>query len=349
MNRRKQVLVASLLLLGGPAAVAAAFFWMTGGWPRPPVSDAPMLKGEWGGAPPKSEPPERLRILSYNIHYGVGREDDFDRRLPRAEIERNLAGIAALIRRLGADIVLLQEVDFDSARTHRMDEMRILAEAAGLAHMAPVVTWKKNYLPWPVWPPSKHYGRMRSGQVVLSRWPIVLNRREALPKPRANPFWYNAFYLSRTLQQVRIDIAGRMLDVFNAHTEAYDLPNRLIHAGIIRDRVKEARGKWTILAGDFNAIPPEATLKRGFPDEPEADMSKDVSVAVVRELGLFEIIPPDRYRADEMAALSFPADRPNRRLDYLYFSPAFRLKGGRIVREAGTLSDHLPTFAELEW
>ena len=40
-------------------------------------------------------------------------------------------------------------------------------------------------------------------------------------------------------------------------------------------------------------------------------------------------------------------DVPNRRLDYLWFSPSFRRLEGRVVREAGTLSDHLPVVVEL--
>ncbi len=321
---------------------------MVGGWPEPELQQGTIERGSWTGERRGAIPPV-LKVFSYNMHFGVGREDDFEQRRTRAELDRVLEGIAELIRRLDPDVVLLQEVDFASDRTQRINQMRVLAEKAGFPYMAPVVTWDKGWLPFPKWPPSKHYGRMLSGQAVLSRWPIVLNERLHLPKPQSFPWWYRAFYLNRTLQHVRVNLAGRNLDVFNVHTEAYDVPNRQIHAEMVRDWVSRWQGKWNVLAGDFNAIPPEASVRKGFPDEPDCDMSRDRSVETVRKLGWAEIIPPTRYRSDEAAALTFPADRPNRRLDYLYVSPGFTIQSGRIVHEAETLSDHLPTFVEAGW
>jgi len=334
------VSLAALLVL-----LAVVWLWATG-WPQEPAEmGAPIVEGTWG-APPPGERPSELRILSYNIHYGAGREDDFERRADRATVERTLDGIAAFIRARNPDVVLLQEVDYDSARTHGIDELDWIARKTGLRYLAPVVTWKARYL---LWPYSAPYGRMDSGQAILSKWPIVSHRRLRLPKPDNKPFWYNAFYLNRTLQHARLDVAGRPLDVFNVHTEAYDVANRRRHAELIVETLPRWMSEWTILAGDFNAVPPEATKKHDFADEPEQDMRADESIAAIRKLGLEEIVPEARYRADEAAALSFPADAPSRRLDYLFFTPNFALREGGILREAGLLSDHLPTTAVLGW
>ncbi len=338
----------SLALLSAPAALAGVAYWATGGWPEPKEMTGDILSGDWGAQPPEKRP-DTLRILSYNMHYGVGAYDDFDRRRTQAELDEVLQGLIRLIETLQPDVVLLQEVDYDSARTRGMNQLRIIAKGAGLRYMAPVSTWKKGYVPFPYWPPSLHYGRIDSGQAVLSRFPIVSNRRLHLPKPQAKPFYYNLFYLNRTLQHVQVDVAGRILDVYNVHTEAYDQDNRLLHAQIIREKLKLWGGEWLVLAGDFNAIPPEATLRKDFPDEPETDMTSDRSISVLRKLGLREIIEESRYKENEQAALSFPAFKPNRRLDYLFFSKNFQMKEGRIAKEAGELSDHLPTFAVLKW
>ena len=44
--------------------------------------------------------------------------------------------IAALLRTINADVVVLNEVDFDSTWTHSVDEARYLAEKAGYPFLA---------------------------------------------------------------------------------------------------------------------------------------------------------------------------------------------------------------------
>lgn len=334
-------------LLAGLPLLAGGVFWMLGGLPFPVESDEAILVGDWGSPAPPDRP-ESLRVLSYNIHFGIGHDDDHTK-VDRAEVERVLQGIARLIRELRADVVLLQEVDFNAARTFGLDQMQILAAATDLRHMAPVTTWKKGYIPFPYWPIQAHYGRMHSGQAILSRFPIVAHKARRLPKPEANPFWYNAFYITRTIQEADIAVGDRLVRVYNIHNEAFDLPNRVHQTDILIERLEARRLPYTLVAGDFNAVPPEATRRHAFADEPETDMRADTSIARMRGLaGFEEIIPEARYRQDESAALTFPADAPNRRLDYFYYTDSFHLREGRVVHEAGTLSDHLPTLAELE-
>lgn len=337
------------------AALAVAIYLMLEGTIRPTIEKASALINELpysdDMAPPSETVPSTLRVLSYNIHFGIGRDDDHSR-LDKAGVREILDGIADFIRKMRPDILLLQEVDFDSQRSHHIDQMQVIAEGAGLPYMASVVTWKKRYVPYPYWPPNKHFGKVHSGQVVLSRFPILDNTSIRLPKPSANPFWYNAFYLDRVLQHVIVDVAGTALDVFNVHTEAFDRPTRQLHAQIVRDYVRKnaavrnGKGR-VILAGDFNAVPPEATIKDGFEDEPDCDMREDKSVATIRELDYGEMIPIALYEMEEELSFTFPSDMPNRRLDYIYHSLDFNLLQGRVLTDAGLLSDHLPIFAEL--
>ncbi|MBN1774132.1 MAG: endonuclease/exonuclease/phosphatase family protein [Deltaproteobacteria bacterium] len=288
--------------------------------------------------------PARLRVVSWNIAYGRGRKDDAGDLRSETTVRANLAGIAGVLRDLRADVVALQEVDFDSARTHGIDQLAYLAREAGYPWAARVETWACRYVPYPYWPPAQHYGRMRSGQAVLSRFPIRSNVRHLLPQP-PNPFWYNWFYLHRALQHVELELGGgTSLDVLNVHTEAFHQGNREDHADRIAARVRGLPDRPRLLLGDFNAVPPEATLRRAFPDEPETDMTTDRTVAAIRALGLAEALDLDAPLPD---TFTFPADVPNRRLDYVWFSPSFRRVEGRVVREAGSLSDHLPVVVEL--
>lgn len=327
-------------------AVGLPLFWMAGGWPFPDDSQEPVIKGDWNRLTPETRP-TGLRLLTYNIHYGAGMNPDLAKPLTLEQIKANLDGIARVINQLGVDAVLLQEVDFDSARTHGLNQMEYLARATRLGYMAPVPTWVKGYLPYPLWPPFSMLGRLDSGQVVLSRWPIKENRRLALPKPAEWFFLYRAFYLARAIQKVTLDVGGTPVTLINIHSESGSLPNRQIHAEMIRDFVRPLTKGALVMAGDFNAVPPEAAKKNGFGDEPDLDQRSDKSIATIRSLNLRETIPPDRYHREEPISLTFPADKPTRRLDYLFFSDAFYLGSGHVMNHLGPLSDHRPIFAEL--
>jgi len=109
--------------------------------------------------------------------------------------------------------------------------------------------------------------------------------------------------------------------------------------------VKERGGDYVVLAGDFNSTPPEAGLKKNFPDEPQTDMSADRTVATIRELGLREVIEPEMYLRDEKAALTFPAEEANRRLDYMWFSDRLEISDGGVYCCGGVFSDHKPLYA----
>ena len=335
--------------LGIPGALIGLFWWAGSGGA---MSDgrSPILENPQGAAAPLARP-ETLRVLSWNIHYGVGPKDDMGNLRTRDEVLHWLEEIAAVLQGYHPDVVLLQESDFASHRTHDIDQMRFLAEKLGFRYMAPVVTWDKNHVPHPVWPISQQYGRMKSGQCVISRFPIVENERFALTQPAENPWWYNRFYLNRMLQHTVVDVAGTRVSVFNVHNEAFHQNNREGHAALVADLVTRSAQTYTVVAGDFNAIPPEATLRKGFPDEPETDMTTDRSIEILRRAWPTwgEVYPEAATRRDEGKSLSFPAEKANRRLDYLWYSPAWVLAEGGVYRQAGARSDHLPTYAVLRF
>jgi endonuclease/exonuclease/phosphatase family metal-dependent hydrolase len=89
-----------------------------------------------------------MRLLSYNIHRGIGGRDH------RYRLDR----IIRVIREEGPDLVCLQEVDRNLRRSGRDDQPALLAEALGAvaALFQPNVTFAAGCY----------------GNLLLSRWPI---------------------------------------------------------------------------------------------------------------------------------------------------------------------------------
>src|SRR5688572_15994277 len=90
-----------------------------------------------------------MRLLSYNIHKGIGGNDR------RYRLER----VLHVIEHENPDVVLLQEVTRDLVRCKKDDQPCLLHARFALEHMAFQlnVSWKVG-----------GYGNM-----LLSRWPIV--------------------------------------------------------------------------------------------------------------------------------------------------------------------------------
>lgn len=89
-----------------------------------------------------------MRLITYNIHKGIGGRDR------KYRLER----IVEVLRQENPDVVCLQEVDHKVKRSRYHDQPELLAEQVGLSHMC----YQLNF-------PIKAGGY---GNLVLSRWPI---------------------------------------------------------------------------------------------------------------------------------------------------------------------------------
>jgi endonuclease/exonuclease/phosphatase family metal-dependent hydrolase len=288
--------------------------------------------------PAGAMPPQQIKVVTYNIGYGSGIKNNKDA-AGRDEVEKNLAEIAEVLRRLNPDVLALQEVDFRSHRSFDVDQFQYLAKALDMPYGAYTVTWNKRYLPWPYWPPRLHFGRLLSGQAVLSRFPIEAQETRVLAKPKSNAFWYNWFYLDRILQRLVLKIGDREAAFWNVHLEAFDSETRLSQAHILAEWVRGDSHVLKWAAGDFNSVSvhrldltPEE--KGGLEDNGE-------SLRAFAEAAGMTIDPPDPR------ALSMPSWKPYKKLDHILYAGPLRLLASGS--ESGVLgSDHLPVWATFE-
>lgn len=338
-------------VLGLVALVAVFLFWAS----RGTTDDGAITPGEIhvlaSATAARTYVEGPLGVMGFNIAYGRGPGQDDAGPWSREHVERTLGAIAEQIRQSGVDVAVLQEVDMASARSHDIDEPRFIAEKLGWPNYVCALTWENNYVPWPYWPPSRHFGHMKSGQCVLSRLPIRSSVRHRLPQPGANAFYYNWFYLHRAIQRVQIEAGGgRSVEVLNVHLEAFDPENRQVQVRILEDVLSSIESPHVVMVGDFNALPPGASRQHGFEDEPDADFRGDASMERIYALpGMTEALAGAGLGPDDARTFTFPADAPSRRLDYLFAGKGFEVVEGRVLQEGPALSDHRPVVARLRF
>ena len=343
--RRVFAFLAGFLLL-----LSLALLWMAGGFQRPRTFTSPPAR--LADVEPRartSTDAATLNVVVWNIAWGYGwGSEGRGKARPREHFEQSMVRLAEGIAKLDADLVLLQEVDFDSTRSHRFDQAEAIARRAGLPYVARAVSWEANWVPFPYWPPSEHFGHMRSGGAILSRHPLGESVVELLEKPAKNPFWYNAFYLFRFVQRSEVEIGERTLTVFNTHLDAFSTENRERQARHVTRQLAAKDNGSTRFGGDLNAVPPESSLQHGYEDEPETDHRRDTPVTLVREVpGLRDTVPPEVFGTSQERYLTVPAHAPSRKLDYLFVGEGFDVLEVRVATEVGDVSDHLPLFVRL--
>lgn len=289
------------------------------------------------------ERPSVVKILTWNLGflYGQGSEGVGYEFRDKEYFQESLDRLVKEIREWQPDVIFLQEIDFESARSHDLNQAEYLAAKAGYPYVAQAVSWDANYIPFPYWPIRNNFGRMKSGGAILSKYPILDHQVHLLPKPASQPWWYNLFYLHRYFQKVTIEIGDKKFNFINLHLEAFDKVDRL---GQVKKLVSQIqKEKIDLVAGDFNMLPTSAT-KRKFSNVD--DYENDSSYEAMLKSGLQEVIPDEIYGKDESLYFTFPAWAPDRRLDYIWYRSGLKMMKAEILTSA--LSDHLPLRASFQ-
>jgi endonuclease/exonuclease/phosphatase family metal-dependent hydrolase len=161
-----------------------------------------------------------MRLLSYNIHKGIGgRDRGYD-----------LARVARVIEREHADLYCLQEVTRHARRTHHDDQPKLLAERFGC--------------PAHIYQTTVHYREGGYGNLLLSRWPLLDSHHVCLRWGRWKP---------RGAQIAIVASPDGPLRVVNLHLglrqrERHWQIEHLLH----HHRFRESAALPTLIVGDFN-------------------------------------------------------------------------------------------------
>ena len=145
--------------------------------------------------------------------------------IPESLQSANLQSVRAEIKKIDADILCFQEIDYESRRSFYVNQQDTIAKL-GYNSWFQAVNWDKTYVPFPYFPISVNYGKIYSGQSVLSKFPIKDPERIVLEKVKDDPFYRTAFYLDRLAQVCKLEIEGRDLVLLNVHLEAFNSETR---------------------------------------------------------------------------------------------------------------------------
>lgn len=305
----------------------------------------PALHIEPDGMVNNEDYPSVIEVQTWNLGFlfGEGSEGPGYETRNKEFFESRLNTLVEEIKASSPDVLLLQEIDFNSQRSSSINQAQYLAKRASYPYVAEAVSWEANYIPFPYWPVSRHFGKMNSGGAILSKYPITSHTVHLLKKPTSQPWWYNVFYLHRYFQEVEIELGEKKIKIINLHLEAFDKVDRKSQIVNLVERIKN--NKIDLVGGDFNTLPPSASKRRNFVNS-EDEYENDLSYQEMLKSGLLEVVPDNIYALDESRYFTFPASKPDRRLDYIFYSKELKMIKAEVLPSA--LSDHLPLKASIQ-
>ncbi|WP_026135659.1 endonuclease/exonuclease/phosphatase family protein [Nafulsella turpanensis] len=325
------------LLIPGMLLVLVAVFYFWGSNNRFPEDTYHALL-HYGPVTEAKSAKDTLSVMTYNIGFLSGMDNNLPVPANPGLYADNLKKVLNLFERLQPELVGFQEIDFGSARSFDVNQMDSLAKYGKYAFGMKGVNWDRNYVPFPYWPPSVQYGRMLSGQAILSKFPLMDGQRIVLNKPEAAPFYYNAFYLDRLIQVTKVAIGEKdTLVLMNVHLEAFDKQTREQQAEyLLNEYRKWATNYPVILLGDFNSRPPYAS---------EIIEQEETISLFLEEPTLGNAIPEEVYRKAEKEFFTFNSEAPYEQIDFIFYTRKdIKPVEVRVVKEAAQISDHLPVL-----
>lgn len=274
-----------------------------------------------------------LTVMSYNIGYLSGMTNNLAVRPSRHFYLKNEELIRQKLTETYPDLVGFQEIDYGSQRSYDVNQHEYIAKGL-YPYTVLSVNWDKRYVPFPYYPPKVHFGRVLSGQSIMSKYPLERSERVVLQEVASQAFYYKAIYLNRLLQIVKVRHPLGLITFMNVHAEAFDQETRKAHIGYVYAKFWEAAAEGAvILVGDFNSDPTykDSEILRFLNDKRIGSAAMGISTLA-------------------QTPKSYPSDAPKERLDYIFFTAKdFELINSEILSSYGVISDHLPCLATLRF
>ena len=262
-------------------------------------------------------------IVTYNVGYLSGMTNNRAVAKPKKMFDDNMQKVVSVFKKVDPDIIAFQEIDYAAARSFDVDQENEIAKL-GYNFVARGVNWDEHYVPFPYWPPSMHFGKIVSGQSILSKYELKDYERIVLERVANNPFYRDAFYLDRLVQVVKVQLDGKEVVVINLHLEAFDKSTRIRQMNYVINLFNKYKKQYpTILLGDFNS------------------RARDLS-AGIQKIFIMEGVGNAAFNAVNPSN-TFDTKNPFERIDYIFYTEdSIEYVSGQVLNDLGQASDHLP-------
>jgi len=171
---------------------------------------------------------KKLVTLTYNIHHGA----------PENSTEVNLNNIAAVIRKSGAELVALQEVDVNVPRSGNVDQAKVLAKLLDMHYY---------------FSKSIDYSGGEYGVAILSKYLLTNTRNELLPMPTSGEQRSVAIATVNLPSDFSVEFASTHLDL--------NVSNRTAQVERLTT-ISKSLNKPFLIGGDYNAIPTSVEIQK---------------------------------------------------------------------------------------
>ena len=268
-------------------------------------------------------------IVTYNIGYLSGMTNNKAIDKSKKLFDDNLKKVQFETKKVNPDIIALQEIDFDASRSYNINQESEIANL-GYNYRATSVNWDKKYLPFPYWPISLQFGKVVSGQSIISKYYLKEQERVVLQRVAETPYYRDAFYLDRLAQVVKVVLDKQEVIVINVHLEAFEKETRVRQFNRVLAIFNSYKKDYpTILLGDFNS------------------RAKD-SDAIIQKIIAMEDVGNAAFNLD-LLENTFDTKAPFQRIDYIFYTKkSIKYVSGRVLNDFGQASDHFPVFMEFK-
>ncbi|MEM7313169.1 MAG: endonuclease/exonuclease/phosphatase family protein [Planctomycetota bacterium] len=266
-------------------------------------------------------PPNSIRVACYNIAHGRGTVLSNHKGGDRTTRKQRLDQIAQQLLDINADVVVLNEVDFDSSWSYGVNQAEYLAEKAGYAYRAEQrnLDFRVVHRTW------------RFGNAILSKYPIESAQVIDLPEFETYETWLAG--KKRGIRGV-INLGEIKLQVLGVHLSHRSESVRVASARLMNSTLN-ANPLPTIAMGDFNS-----TLI-GFPNS-QTDESGNNAMEVLKS-GQWRMRPESPPASDD--ELTFHSTDPKSVIDWILISDTVEFRDYQVV--ASELSDHRMVYADV--
>lgn len=204
-----------------------------------------------------------FQVTIFNIGYcGLDAAQDFfmdggtmSRSSSLEQTEKNLSGVLKFMTEIGSDAYLLQEVDEESSRSYKLNQVNRIVDAFPSYSSTFAYNFRTGWVPIPVTNPM---GKAISGLLTLSKANPEITTRYQLPGDEPIPNRY--FDLKRAILMNTYEMDnGKTLVLMNVHLSAFD------EGGLIRAQQVEwlinfieenynPNENYFIIGGDWNHL-----------------------------------------------------------------------------------------------